>query len=76
MRHEDREKFVRLATKRVNNAIKSINLIGNLSNKSNYDYSQKDVDKIFKALQVEIALCKKRFDSASSSTGKDSFSFD
>lgn len=76
MRTEDREKFVRLATRRVNNALKSINLLGNLSNRSNYDYTQQDVDKIFRALQAEIASCKKRFDSASSPSGKDTFSFD
>ena len=76
MRSEDREKFARLATKRVNSAIKAINLIGNLSNKSNYDYSDEDVTKIFKALQGELNACKKRFDMASGSVGRDVFSLD
>lgn len=76
MRSDDRDKFVRLATKRVNNAIKAINLIGNLSNKSNYDYTDEDVAKIFRALQAEIGACKKRFDMASSSGGKDAFTLD
>lgn len=76
MRSEDREKFARLATKRVNSAIKAINLIGNLSNKSNYDYSEEDVTKIFRALQGELNACKKRFDMASSPSGRDVFSLD
>ena len=76
MRFEDREKFVRLATRRVNSAIKAINLIGNLSNKSNYDYSDEDVAKIFKAPQGEMNACKKRFDMASKPGGKDVFSLD
>lgn len=76
MREEDRAKFVRLATKRVNNAIKAINLIGNLSNRSNYDYTEEDVTKIFKALQGEINACKKRFYMASKSGGKEIFSLD
>lgn len=64
MRPDDREKFVRLANKRVNNAIKSIQLIGNLSNKSNYSYHDDDVQKIIKALQDEINACKRRFELA------------
>lgn len=64
MRREDREKFVRLATKRVSRALKSIQLIGNLSNKSNYDYSEEDVQKIFKALQEEMNACRKKFELA------------
>ena len=76
MRSEDREKFVRLATKRVNGVIKSINLIGNLSNKSNYDYTEEDVMKIFRALQEELNACKKRFDMASKPSEKDVFTLE
>lgn len=64
MRNDDRDKFVRLANKRVNNVIKSIQLIGNLSNRSNYSYHPDDVQKIFKALQEELAACKRKFDLA------------
>ncbi len=65
MAETDREKFVRLANKRVNNAIKAIELIGNLSNRSNYDYSQKDAEKIFLALGKELKVCRERFCNAS-----------
>lgn len=64
MREEDRDKFVRLATKRVSNALKSIQLIGNLSNRSNYDYTEEDVQKIFRALQEELGACRKKFELA------------
>lgn len=60
----DREKFVRLANKRVNTAIKAIDLIGNLSNRSNYDYTQEDAEKIFLALNKELKACRERFISA------------
>lgn len=76
MRDNDRKKFVRLATKRVNSAIKSISLIGNLSNKSNYDYTEEDVGKIFRALNNEISACKKRFDMAAKSDTKREFRLD
>lgn len=69
MREEDRKKFVTLATKRVNNALKAIQLIGNLSNKSNYDYTDKDVEKIFTALHKEMKSCRQRFDSPGKKNG-------
>ena len=61
MRKADREKFKRLAEQRVNRAIKTVRLIGNLSNKSNYDYTDEDVERIFSALNAEIRACRARF---------------
>jgi hypothetical protein len=55
------EKFVRLATNRVNAAIKTLQLIGNLSNRGTYHYTDKEVSKIFKTLQKELDTAKARF---------------
>lgn len=66
MSETDREKFVRLATARVNKAIKAIQVIGNLSNRSNYSYDQADVEKIFRALTAEIKTCRQKFEAGSS----------
>lgn len=71
----DRAKFIRLATKRVNNALKAIQLIGNLSNRSNYQYTDRDVDKIFAALSAELKNCRERF-SASGTKNKNGFSLE
>ena len=60
-----REKFVNLAEKRVTKAIKNLRLIGNLSNKSNYSYDEKDVKKIIGALDSEIKKLKQKFTSGS-----------
>jgi hypothetical protein len=62
-REEDRKNFVRLAERRVNNALKYVRLIGNLSNTSNYYYKEEDVEKIFKVLTDEVEECRQRFDS-------------
>ena len=62
MREYDRQKFIRLANKRVNRALKAIQLIGNLSNRSNYDFTDDDVRKIFQALKSELKCCEERFD--------------
>jgi hypothetical protein len=56
-----RSNFVRLAESRVNKALKSIRTIGNLSNKSNYEYSEDDIRKIMAALNKEIAEVRSRF---------------
>ena len=61
-REVDREKFVDLAEKRVRRAIKDIRLIGNLSNRSNYSYTQEDAQKIYKALKSAVEDVKARFD--------------
>jgi len=59
---KSRERFVNLAEKRVARTIKDIRLIGNLSNRSNYTYTDEDVKKIIGALNAELANMKKRFE--------------
>ena len=62
MKADPRQKFVELAENRVEKALKDIKLIGNLSNKSNYQYNDQDVKKIFSALKKALDECKRRFD--------------
>jgi len=59
---KSRERFVSLAEKRVARTIKDIRLIGNLSNRTNYTYTNDDVKKIVSALSAELANMKKRFE--------------
>ena len=73
VRAEDREKFVDLAKKRVSRALKDIQLIGNLSNRSNYDYTEEDVAKIMKALSDEVSACRKKFEVAMKKQSKPTF---
>ena len=61
-READREKFVDLAEKRVRRALKDIKLIGNLSNRSNYSYTDEDARKIHRALKTAVDDVKARFD--------------
>ena len=56
-----REKFVRLVEARTNKIIDMIRLLGNCSNKANYDYSDLDVQKIFNTLEKELKLSKMKF---------------
>lgn len=52
------QKFKRIASKRVENILKTLDLLSNCSNKYTYEYSKKDVDLIFKTIQARVNSCK------------------
>lgn len=56
-----RDRFVRLAENRTNKIINMVQLLGNCSNTSIYDYSDADVDKIFSAIESSLKEARKRF---------------
>ena len=58
--HDKRSKFVELAESRTRNAIKAIRVIGKLGNKSAYDYSDVDVQKIARAINREVDALRSR----------------
>lgn len=64
MNRDKSAKFVELANKRVNRAIKDMKLVTNLANRQNYEYSDEQAKKIVKALQTELDLLKQSFQSA------------
>lgn len=68
---DKRQKFVDLAEARVNKALKDIQLIGNLSNKSAYEFTDADVRKIFGALQSGLNSAKGRFSKDADGQGGD-----
>ena len=70
-----REKFVRIAEARTNKIINMIQLLGNCPNQNLYEYSQKDVNKMFAAIQSELDEAKKRFSKQDSQKGS-KFTFD
>ncbi|MGE4505694.1 MAG: hypothetical protein AB7D51_10130 [Desulfovibrionaceae bacterium] len=64
MKSAEREKFVRLANKRVNAALKAIQEVGKLANRAVYEYGPEDVEKIFQSLGKEAEDCRKQFEIA------------
>jgi len=62
VREDDRRKFVVLAEKRVTRALNDIRLIGNLSNRSNYKYTDEDARRICKALRDAVDDIRARFE--------------
>lgn len=56
-----RENFIRLAETRTRKLLKDLELLGNLSNRSNYTYSEDDVKVIFRAVNKKMNETELRF---------------
>ncbi len=56
-----RSNFVRLAEARTNKLLKDLDLLGNLSNRSNYSYTDDDVRTIFRAITKKVSEAESRF---------------
>lgn len=65
-----RERFVRIAENRTNKIIDMLRLLGNCANKSNYDYSEEDINKIFSTLEKELKVAKMKYLSTGSEDDK------
>lgn len=71
---EKASRFERLAERRVTETLKKMRLIGNLSNRHNYSYTEEHVKQILEALEGELRQVKARF-RQETSLPSDGFSF-
>ena len=62
MSETKRDRFVRVVEARTNKIIHMMSLLGNCSNKNNYEYTRKDVDAIISTLEEEIKTLKSKFE--------------
>ena len=67
------ERFVRIAEARTNKIIDMIQLLGNCSNRTTYDYTKEDIKKIFGAIELELKLAKSKFDIGDSESKEKKF---
>jgi hypothetical protein len=58
---DKRNKFIILAERRVTKAIHAIRLVGNLGNRTHYEYTDVDVKQIISTLDSEIRALRTRF---------------
>jgi predicted transcriptional regulator len=56
-----KERFKRIAEKRVQNIINAIRNLSGLSNKKVYEWETEQLEKIWKAIEQEIENCKNSF---------------
>jgi hypothetical protein len=60
-----KQNFKRIAESRTNKILNYIELLGNLSNKSYYDYTNEQIETIFSAIENELNKQKKKFSNES-----------
>ena len=65
-----RDRFVRIVENRTIKIIDMLRLLGNCANKSNYDYTEADVQKIFNTLDKELKAAKMKYTSVGTEEDK------
>jgi hypothetical protein len=55
------ERFKRIATKRTNEILERIRILGNCSNRSSYEYTEEEVNKIFSEIEKQLKYIKAKF---------------
>lgn len=61
MKETKQERFKRIVEARVNKVIQMLRLLGNCSFKGNYDYSDEQIEKMFRTLHLELNKVYNRF---------------
>ena len=56
-----RERFIRVATRRTNVVLKRIAVLSNCANRSAYEYTEDEVNRIFNEIERELRTAKTRF---------------
>ena len=60
-RESGKERFKRVAEKRVRNILKSLRSLSQCANQNVYAWTDKQLDKIWKAIDQELTSCKECF---------------
>lgn len=55
------ERFKRVASKRTNNILNNIRVLGNCSNRSGYDYTEEEINKIFGTIEKALKEARGKF---------------
>jgi len=61
MEETRRQRFKRLANRRVNKLLNQFRILGNLANKSYYDYNEESINKMFRAIDSQLKSTKGKF---------------
>lgn len=57
------ERFKRIATVRTNAVLDKLRILGNLSNRQAYSYSEEDINKIFSTINKQLKEVRVKFNS-------------
>jgi len=56
-----RERFKRLATQRTNALLQKLKVLGNCANRSAYEYTEEEINKIFSEVERRVKETKAKF---------------
>jgi len=56
-----KERFKRLATKRTNEVLRKLKVLGNCANRQAYEYTNEDVNKIFSIIHQKVKEIEVKF---------------
>ena len=56
-----KDRFQRLAEKRTNDVLERLRILGNCSNRGQYEYTQDDIQKIFNTIEKEAKAIRLKF---------------
>ena len=56
------ERFKRVAESRTNAVLDKLRILGNLSNRQVYSYTEEDINKIFSAINRQVKEIRAKFD--------------
>ena len=73
---EKRERFKKVASNRVQRIIDTLGLLKNCSNKNNYEYSESDVELMFREINRALKDARTAFDTELNKSNKKGFTFD
>ena len=55
------DRFKRLATYRTNEVLRKLKVLGNCSNRSAYEYTEEEINKIFSEIEKAVRSTKAKF---------------
>ena len=55
------DRFKRLATYRTNEVLRKLKVLGNCSNRSAYEYTEEEINKIFSEIEKSVKVTKSKF---------------
>jgi hypothetical protein len=70
-----RERFENVAARRTQKILDFLDSLANCSNRSNYEYNDDDVKKMFSAIREKIKITEAAFGTAINRTEKNKFKF-
>ena len=70
-----RERFENVAARRTQKILDFLDSLGNCANRSNYEYTDEDVRKMFSAIKEKTRITESAFGSAINRSEKNRFTF-